>query len=513
MVVATRSNPPAVTQGGAASARRRVSVEAWAVVALTVLAAVLRLATLSHQSFWFDEAQAVHEMRLSFGAMLHAWSTNEPNPPLYFVLAWPWAQVFGSGEAGLRSLSALVGTATVPLVFLAGRELISRRAGAIAAAFAALDPFMIWYSQEAREYMLLTALSAASLLFFARAWRRPPARRDLIWWTVFSGLALLTQYFAGFLVGAEALLLLYRNRNRAIFVALATLVVVEAALIPHLVGHISHPAGWIDSFSLSVRIRQVPVAFGFSPQPQGSSALAYGLLMAALLAGICIALLVVGANGRQLRGAGIAALLAGVVVLVPLVLALLGHDYYEGRALIPGWIPLAVLVGAACAAPGTRALGAALALLLCALFVFAQVKVDGDFHYQRPDWSGVAAALGPARVTRAIVAYDDLFATAPLAVYLPHTPWTGPGQVPQLSQSQVTVRELDIVGDSGQALTPNLPPGIHLISTRSVDQYVVDRFHLTHPVRASPAEFAAQAVKLLTPAPSAPPVLIQYGSH
>ena len=32
---------------------------------------------------------------------------------------------------------------------------------------------MIWYSQEAREYMLLAALSGASLLYFARAWRDP----------------------------------------------------------------------------------------------------------------------------------------------------------------------------------------------------------------------------------------------------------------------------------------------------------------------------------------------------
>ena len=67
----------------------------------------------------------------------------------------------------------------------------------MAAAFAAVNPFMIWYSQEAREYMLLVALCAASLLFFARAWNRAPAGRDLLWWAVLSALALLTQYFAG----------------------------------------------------------------------------------------------------------------------------------------------------------------------------------------------------------------------------------------------------------------------------------------------------------------------------
>ena len=36
---------------------------------------------------------------------------QETTPPLYFMLAWGWAKVFGFGEEGLRSLSALAGTA------------------------------------------------------------------------------------------------------------------------------------------------------------------------------------------------------------------------------------------------------------------------------------------------------------------------------------------------------------------------------------------------------------------
>ena len=137
---------------------------------------------------------------------------------------------------------------------------------------------MIWYSQEAREYGLLAALCAASLIFFARAWHAPGSRRDLVWWTVLSALALLTQYFALFLIGAEALLLLYRRRDAGVVLALVALALVEATLIPHLVSHQAHPAGWIDNFRLSVRVRQVPVAFGFSPQYQSQTALSYGLL-------------------------------------------------------------------------------------------------------------------------------------------------------------------------------------------------------------------------------------------
>jgi hypothetical protein len=328
---------------------------------------------------------------------------------------------------------------------------------------------------------------------------------------VFSGLALLTQYFAVFLVAAEALALLYRARSRASLAAVAAMAVVEAALIPHLVGHASHPAGWIDTFSLLVRVKQVPVAFAANTLYR-SSALSYSLIGVAVLAGVLIALLVAGAATAELRGAGLAAGLAGAVLLIPLALALVGHDYYEARALIPGWIPLAVVVGAACAASRARVAGAVLGLVLCAAFVYAGVKINGNPLYQRPNWRGVATALGPTRTTRAIVAYDGQFAAAPLAIYLPGVRWTGPGQVPQISQAPVSVREVDVVGDLGDRVAPALPAGTRLISSRQVAPYVVDRFALTGPRHLAPQAIGALAAALLTPAQANPPVLIQSGS-
>ena len=52
--------------------------------------------------------------------MLRAWNAAEWNPPLYLIVAWPWAKVFGTGEVGLRSLSAILGVGLVPLMYLCG---------------------------------------------------------------------------------------------------------------------------------------------------------------------------------------------------------------------------------------------------------------------------------------------------------------------------------------------------------------------------------------------------------
>ncbi|HTU97257.1 MAG TPA: glycosyltransferase family 39 protein, partial [Solirubrobacteraceae bacterium] len=409
-------------------------------------------------------------------------------------------------EAGLRSLSAVLGVGLVPLMYLAGRELVSGRTGVIAAGFAAVNPFMIDYSREAREYMLLVVLCTASLWFFARAWRRGTTR-DLTWWAILSALAVLTQYFAGFLVAAEGLLLVYRLRNRASVVALGAQAVVLAPFVPHVIPRLNGRAEFITSQGLGTRIQQVPVTFALNTLFK-SSAVSYGLIGAAALAAVVIALLVIGASDQELRGAGLAALLAASVLLVPLLLALLGHDDYIARGLMPAWPPLAIVVAAACAAPGAKLPGAALVGVLVAGFLWAGFKINSDPFYQRPDWRGVAAALGSHTGTRAIVAYDGQFATGPLSFYLPGIPWSGPGEAPGTDAGPATISELDVVGDRGQTPGP-LPGGISRVSGRDVDGYLVYRFKLAHPQTMDAAQINARAQQLLPGPGSTLPPMIQ----
>ena len=485
----------------------RISAEAGVVAALTVLAAILRFVSISSQSYWFDEAQAAHEMHLSFGALLSTVGNQETSPPLYFALAWVWAKLFGTGEAGLRSLSAIAGVAVAPLLYLSGRELISRRAGVVAGLLAAISPFLIYYSQEAREYMLLTALSAASFLFFARSLKRP-SRRDVTLWSVVSALALLTHFFAGFLVAAEGLWLLWAVRTRVVAVACAALVAVEAALTPLAIRDTSHPISWITVFPLSTRIEQVPVSFGLATLYQ-SSLVNYGLLAAVVLGAALIALLVIGAYSEELRGAGVAAGVCAFVVLVPLLLAVAAHDYYIARALIPAWIPLAVVVGAACAAPRARIAGTGLLLVVVAVFVWASVRISDHAQYQRPDWRGVARALGPAVRTRAILVYPGSLGGGPLSWYLKGVPWAGnTAAVSPSGAAAVSVSEIDVVTNAAELPAPS-QHGMSVIARRTVNGFLVERLALARPWHLTPAAIPRRAGALLKPAPPPPVVLVQ----
>src|SRR5207302_2742076 len=79
-------------------------------VLLVIVAAgaAIRFSTLDLQSFWVDEGNTVHLLRMDFGSMFSGALDGEQTPPLYYVLAWLWTRPFGTGEVGLRSLSALV---------------------------------------------------------------------------------------------------------------------------------------------------------------------------------------------------------------------------------------------------------------------------------------------------------------------------------------------------------------------------------------------------------------------
>jgi mannosyltransferase len=478
-------------------------------VALTVIGAAVRFATISSQSYWLDEAQAAHEVSLSFGQMLSAWSSSEWNPPLYLLLAWPWAHVFGSGEAGLRSLSAILGIALIPVLYACGSELVSRRAGLVAALLVAMSPFMVWYSQEAREYMLLTLLSAGSLLFYARAWRTR-SRRDLIWWGVVSALALLTQYFAGFLVLGEGLVLIWRLRSRWSVIVLTLQAVVLAPFVPHVLPQLRTPATFITDQPLLLRLKQVPVTFALNTLYKGPL-VEWGLIGAGVAAAVVIGLLLVGAEDRELKGVALAAIPAATVLLIPLLAALAGHDDYLARGLLPAWPPLAVVFAAACTARRAPVAGATLTAVLLGLFVWSGIRIDTDQVFQRSNWRGVAATVGPRWAgldSRAIVAFPGDFATGPLSLYLRGTPWAGPGLAPGTDAGPAVISEIDVVANAGQPLATS-PAGARLITQRDVDGYLVARFALAAPVSATAAEVLARADALLQTSPPAASVMYQ----
>ncbi len=464
--------------------------ELLAAAAITAVAAAVRLIAIGHQSFWLDESFTVDLVKRPFGDMISTTAQTESTPPLYYALAWLWAKAFGHGEAGLRSLSALFGTLTVPVAWRAGRELFSSRVGLIAAALVAVNPFFVWYSQEARSYALLVLTASLSVLFLVRALRdRTP--RAFALWALVAVLGLLTHYFAAFLLVPEAVWLVWTTRRRAAVFATGALAVAGAALVPLALhqrdeGHTT----FIAALGLGRRVVDLPkkLVTGELGTPTPLIGPLAGLLA---LAAIAYAL---SRSEREWRRSELLMLgLAAAVALVPLGLALLGADYLLPRNLIALYVPVLLAVAAGLGAPGAGRPGLAAAAAICAVALVVNIEVASDAKLQRDDWRGAARALGPAAEPRAIVVTPD-FAKKPLRLYA--------GSMPPMAPAGATVREIDVIANDRPpaSVAPAPPAGfIEFASIRSAS-YLLVRYRAPTARLVSLQELAAVRISAKPPA-------------
>jgi uncharacterized membrane protein len=440
----------------------------WPLIALTALAAVLRFATLDLQSFWYDEAYTpVHVLHASLGVTLRAVSHTENTPPLWYVLIWGWSRIWGSGEVALRSLSALAGVLTVPVAWGIGRELAGRRAALLAATLVAVNPLFVWYAQEARAYSLFTLLAALALLCFLRALREPTSRR-LAAFAVAGSLALLTHYFAVFLLAPMCVWLLlagYRKRRFAALWAVGVVGAVGVALIPLIVAQGGHGTQWIGRWALSSRLEAIPQYYltGYSGAPLGHALELFVALL--ILVGIGYGLWSVLEPSEE-RGALVALLLSACGVLIPIALVAFGADYLAPRNLLAAMIPLTALIAVVIVANRSGRVGMAIAGLLALAFLAITIDINLSPRLQRGDWRGIAHAIGSPRVITTVE-----LGAAPLEYYLPPLHNLARG-------ATVTTDEIDETGYAPLRSGADLPPvpGFHLVQRRNIHGLILYRF-------------------------------------
>jgi mannosyltransferase len=453
----------------------------WIVAGLTVLAATLRFATLGVQAYHHDEiVTASRVLRDGFWHAMEAVGFSESAPPLYYALAWAWTQLTGTGEVGLRSVSALAGVATVPVSYLLGVELRGRRAGIVAAALVAVNPMLLWYSQEARSYALLVLLTAAAALYFVRA-LHGDRRRDFTGWGVFSALALATHYFAIFPIALEAGWLLWRRRRDAVaglwIVLLAGLALAPLAIHQMSLGH----AEWIGDRSLGHRVWEAGVTFVVGETgdivSRPETVLPAVLPLLAVVAGLL--LLALRADRGERRAGGLMLALAAVTVVGPVALALVapGKDYVLARNLLPALVPLLVAVAIGVTPRRARRSGMVVAAVLVAYSLGFCVWVSLSPAWQRPDWDTVAARLGEPTAPRAIVLWT--LGAASLRYYLS----TGSFQAQSSEGFAWSVHEVDFVSDGPAPPVPagSLGPRFRQVGYEQVGRLYVRRYALPGP--------------------------------
>jgi 4-amino-4-deoxy-L-arabinose transferase-like glycosyltransferase len=461
-----------------------------ALVMITAVAAGVRFATLGMQGLDHDESvTAAGVLHPSIGGTISAVAQLERTPPLYYMLEWLWTQAlgFGTDPANLRFLSAVFGTLTVPVAFLAARELSSRRAGVMTAALVALNPFLVWYSQEARAYALLVLFIALGLYVFARALSKP-TRGRLAVWALVSILAIFTHYFAVFTVVPEAAWLFWAVRpRRRPFAAIAAVGVAGGALLPLAVTQQgSNATEWFKQTSILTRAWQTPVHFASTVKPEIPSPQAWTAHLQIAAAMFAAAILLAGAAAlaprgerRDGRGARVVFALAAASFCLPIAVAFAGADFLDARNLIGALLVLLVGAGIVFGAVRPRIAGTLATAAICALFAGLLVVSASTSAMQRPHYQGAAGSIGRSSVKRMVVVPRT--SEPPLSYYLGAQRADGVGR-------PVWVREIELYSSAPTHDAPQAP--FRLVGERSTQNGMwVSRYESPRPVRVwlSPA--------------------------
>lgn len=173
--------------------------------ALLLAAFALRLYRLDAQDIWGDEAWSI----AITAAPLRASLFMEANPPAYFLFLRGARALWGSTPFALRYLSVLCGLLVVAQIGALGRRAGGRAVGAAALTAAAVNPFLVYYAQEARMYGPVLVGGAGSLYWFARLTTR--GRGAPLWqwalYTLFTLTAVFSHYYAFAVPLAQALYL------------------------------------------------------------------------------------------------------------------------------------------------------------------------------------------------------------------------------------------------------------------------------------------------------------------
>jgi uncharacterized membrane protein len=157
------------------------SIRLWDPPFLMILAAgiALRFIALGQQSFGYDEIDSVTSALGGPGASWRIAILN-PHGTLYLVLLKGWMALFGHGEGAVRALSAILGSVGLVIFYRVALRFIGRTASLFALALLAFSPFYLWYSQIARNYVLLFDLGLLAVAAFAVEVERRTKRTFLL---------------------------------------------------------------------------------------------------------------------------------------------------------------------------------------------------------------------------------------------------------------------------------------------------------------------------------------------
>ena len=438
-----------------------------------LVALALRLAHIQTRPLWYDEAFAVLYASLSPARMVYGTVTPvvgagaaDVHPLLYYFLLHGWMELVGRSPLAVRFLSVGFGVIAVALLWRLTAWCFDRPTGLVVGILAAVNPFHVAYSQEARMYALLGLAAVVAAWGLLRALEgKAGGRKQFRFWMLYAAGAALVLYahnLGAFVLLALNLLATVRRQWWRHLSALTLAGLVAMVLFgPWLVGILPGQMGFVGrrywlappGVDEVVRAVMLPVLTFYEPAPVWL--LGLGLFAGALL----LALLVLRAWRTRSR-AGWFLLLCWVPILLLFLISRWRPIYLE-RALLPSALFYLVAVGWLLARGG---LPYPLRLGLVALLVAAMAGSLGVHYtyarFPRPPFDRLSGFLRAKVAPREVVVHDNKLTFFPAHYYDPALPQTFCPDLPGTGSDTLALPTQEALGLFATSISQTVTSGV-----------------------------------------------------
>ncbi len=238
-------------------------------IPILLLATHVRLLYLTKADIWHDEGYTAAIIKQPLIDIIST-TTTDVHPPFYYIIMHFWQLLFGNSVTALRSFSVACGVMAIALLFFLLQKIFSKRIAIFGAFLAALGPFLIRYSDEARMYALAALIGVAATYAFIMAVDRKDKKP---WWILYGflvAIGIYTQYFLALLLPAHFVYLwlkigedrtdvikIFTNKN--VWLAAGLCFLLFLPWLPVMISQVSRVSGefWIpevNKFTISTTL-------------------------------------------------------------------------------------------------------------------------------------------------------------------------------------------------------------------------------------------------------------------
>jgi uncharacterized membrane protein len=202
----------------------------WLIFIAAFLARLIGL----NQSLWLDEATSVRTAHnLSYTQILQQFSPHDFHPPLYYWMLKAWTSIFGISEISARMPSVIFSLVAGYFVWRITADYFDRKQATIVLFAFLFNPLIVYYSQEARMYMMVT-MFVAMASYFTLSFLKSKSTKSHLLGNITLGLCVATFYGSIFFIAALWGALLIRRKYRSIASLMPGVVVVLLVVAPLL---------------------------------------------------------------------------------------------------------------------------------------------------------------------------------------------------------------------------------------------------------------------------------------